>query len=151
VTTRLVIAAAILAVALAAAWWLRRRRPEGPPRDSYPVPRQLDRADFPRPDAAWLVAYFSSEICSSCRGLGPKVAVLESAAVVTCELDAAVRRDLHERYDVSAIPMIVVADAEGVVRRAFFGATSATDLWASVAELRDPGTTPEPSLGALDP
>ena len=148
--TRLVIAAAILAVALAVAWWLRRRRPEGPPRDAYPVPRQLDRRDFPRPDAAWLVAYFSSEACASCQGLGPKVAVLESPTVVTCELDFVARRDLHERYDVSAIPMIVVADAEGVVRRAFVGATTATDLWASLAELRHPGSTPEPSLGALD-
>jgi hypothetical protein len=150
VLTRVVIAAAILAVALAVAWWLRRRRPEGPPRDAYPVPRQLDRRDFPRPDAAWLVAYFSSEACASCQGLGPKVAALESPAIVTCELDFVARRDLHERYDISAIPMIVVADAEGVVRRAFVGATTATDLWASLAELRQPGSTPEPSLGALD-
>jgi hypothetical protein len=78
------------------------------------------------------------------------VAVLESPAVVTCELDLGAQRDLHERYDISAIPMIVVADAEGVVRRAFIGATTATDLWASLAELRHPGSTPEPSLGALD-
>jgi Thioredoxin len=150
VTTRLVIAAAILAVALAVAWWLRRRRPEGPPRDPYPIPRQLDRQDFPRPDAAWLVAYFSSDTCDSCQGLGPKVAVLESGAVATVELDFVERRDLHDRYDISAIPMILLADAEGVVRRAFVGATTATDLWASVAEVRDPGSTPEPSLGGLE-
>lgn len=149
-TARLAIAAGILLVALAVAWWLRRRRPEGPPRDPYPIPRQLDRRDFPRPDAPWLVAYFSSEICASCRGLGPKVAVLESAAVATSELDFADRRDLHDRYDISAIPMILLADADGVVRRAFVGATTATDLWASLAELRDPGSTPEPTLGALE-
>ena len=149
-TPRLVIAAAILVVVLGVSWWLRRRRPEGPPRDTYPVPRQLDRADFTRPDAAWLVAYFSSAACDSCQGLGPKVAALESAAVATCELDAARARDLHERYDISAIPMILLADDAGVVHRAFIGATTATDLWAAVAELRAPGSTPEPALGQLD-
>ena len=46
--------------------------------------------------------------------------------------------------------MILVADAEGVVRRAFVGATSATDLWAAVAELREPGTSPEPGIGSLE-
>jgi hypothetical protein len=150
VTARLALAAAILLVALAVAWWLRRRRPEGPPRDPYPVPRQLDRRDFPRPDAPWLVAYFSSETCASCRGLAPKVAVLESAAVATSELDFSAHRDLHDRYGVSALPMILLADGDGVVRRAFVGATTATDLWASLAELRDPGSTPEPTLGALE-
>ncbi len=29
-------------------------------------------ADFPRPEAAWLVALFSSTACDSCRGLGPR-------------------------------------------------------------------------------
>lgn len=146
-TARLLIATLILLAALAVAWWLHRRRPESPPRDPYPVPRQLDRADFPRPDAPWLVAYFSSEICGSCQGLGPKVTVLESAVIATCELEYSERRDLHDRYEISAIPMILLADAAGVVRRAFVGATSATDLWAAVAELRDPGSTPEPNLG----
>jgi len=146
----LLIAAGILVVAVAVAARLRRRPPESPPRDPYPVPRQLDRHDFDRPDAEWLVAYFSSDTCDSCQGLGPKVAVLESATVATCELDFVARRDLHDRYEISAIPMILLADAAGVVRRAFIGATTATDLWAAVAELRDPGSSPEPTLGALD-
>lgn len=149
-TTRLVIAAAILAVVLVVAWWLRRRGPEGPPRDAYPVPRQLDRSDFARPEAPWLVAYFSSEVCDSCQGLGPKVTVLESATVATCEVDYSDRRDLHERYAISAIPMILLADTDGVVQRAFIGATTATDLWACLAELRERGSTPEPTLGHLD-
>jgi hypothetical protein len=43
----------------------------------------------------------------------------------------------------------VVADAQGVVRRGFVGAFTATDLWAAVAEVRAPGSTPEPDLGQV--
>ncbi len=135
--------------ALGVAWWLRRRSPHGPPRDAFPVPRQLARPDFPRPDAPWLVVYFSSETCTSCQGLGPKVTVLESEEVATCELEFAARRDLHDRYEIAAIPMILIADADGVVLRAFVGSTSATDLWAALAECREPGSTPEADLGVV--
>ncbi len=143
------IGVAIVVVGVVAATVLRRRAPAGPPRDAYPVPRQLARADFPRPETPWLVAYFSSDSCDACRTLGPKVAVLESPDVAVCEIDFSEQRALHERYEISAIPMVVVADAEGVVLRAFVGATSATDLWAAVAEARDPGSTPESGLGLL--
>jgi hypothetical protein len=140
-----VVALAVVGIA----WWLRRRDPQGPPRDAFPVPRQLARPDFPRPGAPWLVAYFSSETCASCQGLGPKVAVLESDEVATCELEFATRRDLHDRYEVAAIPMILIADADGVVLRAFVGSTSATDIWAALAECREPGSTPEADLGVV--
>ncbi|HXY92246.1 MAG TPA: hypothetical protein VEP49_07210 [Acidimicrobiia bacterium] len=147
---RLAIGAAILVVVLAVAFLMRRRRPEAPPRDVYPVPRQLDRADFPRPDTPWLVALFSSTVCESCRGLPAKVHALESEAVATCEIEASERGDLHRRYQISAIPMTLVADPDGVVRRAFVGSFTSTDLWAAVADARAPGSTPEPGIGELD-
>jgi hypothetical protein len=146
---RIAIGVAILAVVLVVAWFLRRRVPDAPPRDVYPVPRQLDRIDFPRPDAPWLVALFSSTVCDSCEGLPAKIAVLESETVATCEIEASRRGDLHRRYEISAIPMTLVADGDGVVRRAFVGAVTSTDLWAAVADARAPGSTPEPRIGRL--
>jgi hypothetical protein len=146
---RLVIAAVILVAVGVLAWYLRRRPPDAPPRDVYPVPKQLDRADFPRRDAAWLVALFSSAACDSCQGLAPKLGPLESPDVAVIEIDAESHGDLHRRYDLAAIPTTVIADGDGVVRRAFVGAFTATDLWAAVAELRRPGSTPEPDLGAV--
>jgi hypothetical protein len=74
---------------------------------------------------------------------------LASADVSVCEIEAEDRGDLHRRYDLAAIPTTIVADADGVVRRAFVGAFTATDLWAAVAEVRVPGSTPEPDLGHL--
>jgi hypothetical protein len=148
---RLGIAIGLLLIAVAIAWLLERRRPSAPPRDVYPVPRQLDRDDFPRPDAGWLVALFSSTTCDSCEGLPAKIAVLESGDVATCEVEFHEQGELHRRYEISGIPTTVVADADGVVRAAFVGVFTATDLWAAVAEARVPGSTPEPGLGALEP
>ena len=46
-------------------------------------------------------------------------------------------RELHERYEISGVPMVLIADAEGVVRQSFVGPVTATDLWAAVAGIRD--------------
>jgi hypothetical protein len=146
---RVAIGVAIVVIVLAIAWFLRRRAPDAPPRDVYPVPRQLDRNDFPRPDAPWLVALFSSTACDSCEGLPAKIAALESDTVATCEVEASGHDELHRRYEISAIPMTLVADPEGVVRRAFVGAFTSTDLWAAVADARAPGSSPEPRIGRL--
>ena len=147
---RLAVAAGLFAVVALVAWRLKQRAPDAPPRDAYPVPRQLDRADFARKEAPWLVAYFSSATCGSCQNLGPKVALLACTEVSVAECTFEKERDLHDRYEVVAIPMILIADEHGVVRKAFVGSTTATDLWAAMAECRAPGTTPEPALGNLE-
>jgi thiol-disulfide isomerase/thioredoxin len=148
-TVRLVVAAGLLIVAIAVAWWLNRRRPAAPPRDAYPIPRQLDRADFVRPQAPWLVVLFSSSTCDSCARMAPKVKALESADVAIEEVEYTAHPALHERYAIAGVPTIVLADGAGVVHNGFIGPVSATDLWAAVAEMREPGVTPEPGLGAL--
>jgi len=150
VTVRLIVAAALLLVALVVAWRLRARpAPAEPVRPPGDIPRQLHRADFDRPDAPWLVALFSSATCDSCAVMATKVAVLASDDVVVCRVEYPSARELHERYAIESVPLVVVADADGVTRGAFLGPTSATDLWAAVAELRFPGSTPEPELGSL--
>ena len=120
-----------------------------PINDTYPVPRQLHRQDFPNPDAPWLVALFTSESCDGCAPMRSKVDVLASREVAVCELSFPEERELHDRYAISGVPMVLVADAEGVVLRAFVGPTSATDLWAAVASARDITADVDPGLGAL--
>ena len=135
---RIGIAVVLLLVAVVVAVVLERRRKAAasPVRDPYPVPRQLFRADFPSPDAPWLVALFSSRTCDSCAAMREKVMALASPEVAVCDLEYSATRSLHERYEVSGVPMVLVADADGVVRRSFVGPVSATDLWAAVAEAR---------------
>ncbi|MEZ5139849.1 MAG: hypothetical protein R2711_14115 [Acidimicrobiales bacterium] len=79
---------------------------------------------------------------SACADVREKAAALASDEVAVVELDAVAQRDLHERYGIDAVPMVLVADAGGIVRRDFVGPVTATDLWAAVAELREPGSVP---------
>jgi hypothetical protein len=134
---RVLIAAAVVIVAVVVALVLERRRPEAPTQGNWTVPAQLDRADFARPDAPWLVAVFTSATCDSCARTIEQARVLASDAVAVDEAEVKARPDLHRRYHIDAVPIVVVADAEGVVRKSFTGPPSATDLWAAVAGVRD--------------
>lgn len=140
---RLLIALVIVAAAVAVASVARRRRtPDAPTQRRYNVPEQLDRADFDRPDAPWLVAVFTSDTCDKCTEVAAKAAVLSSDDVVVQNLEFVSQRDIHDRYRIDAVPTLVIADADGVTRQSFLGPMTATDLWAAMAEVRDPGSTP---------
>ena len=136
---RIGIGAALLVVAVIVAFVVERRRKEtaAPIRDSYPVPRQLHRPDFPQPEAPWLVALFSSSTCDSCASMREKVLALASSEVAVCDIEFSQARELHERYGISGVPMVLITDGDGVVRRSFVGPVTATDLWAAVAEVRE--------------
>lgn len=129
-------------VAMAAVVLSRRRTTDAPSQPSWSTPAQLDRSDFDRPDAPWLVAVFSSSTCSSCAATVAKARVLESGEVAVQDVEVGRFADLHRRYRIEAVPIVVIADQAGVVRAGFVGPMSATDLWASVAEVRSPGSTP---------
>lgn len=145
---RLAIALVLVAVAVAVAVVLERRKPAPPTQPTrWEVPTQLDRDDFEHRDRPWLVAVFTSATCDSCAKVVPKAQVLASDTVGVVEVPYQTHKDLHRRYNVDAVPTLVVADPEGVVQASFIGVPTATDLWAAVAEAREPGTSPEPQLG----
>jgi hypothetical protein len=110
---------------------------------------QLDRTDFREPTAPWLVVVFSSSKCRMCADVAAKAGVLACDEVAIDDVSFDDRRDLHERYSITAVPTLVVVDSAGVTRAAFLGPVTATDLWAAVAEARQPGSSPEPGLGAV--
>ena len=145
---RLIIAAVIVAAVAVVALLARvRRTPDAPTQRRFTVPQQLDRADFTRPDAPWLVAVFTSATCDVCAAVVDRAQVLESNQVAVVEIEYGGDKQLHEKYDIDAVPSVVVCDAAGVTRASFLGPVNSTDLWAAVAEARDPGSTPEPDLG----
>jgi hypothetical protein len=140
---RLLVAVVIVAVVAVIAVVVRRRRtPDAPTQRRYTAPTQLDRADFDGSAAPWLVAVFTSATCAVCHDVVTKARVLASDDVAVVEVEFGAQRAVHERYSIDAVPTTVVADAQGVAVASFLGPVTATDLWAAVAEARDPGSTP---------
>jgi hypothetical protein len=135
---RVVIVVAVVVVAFVVARLAQRRAPDAPTRTGQ-CPAQLDRADFSRPSAPWLLAVFTSATCEVCADTWKKVAPFESDEVAVQRIDFPAARALHDRYAVDSVPMVLVVDDGGVVRRSFVGPVSAADLHTAVTGVRGDG------------
>jgi hypothetical protein len=131
-------------VAIGVSIVLRRRATDAPTQGGFEMPTQLDRGDFISPEAPWLVAIFTSSTCDACADVATKAMVLASSDVAVQRIDYVDEPSLHKRYKIDAVPTLVIVDQQGVVKNGFIGPMKAQDLWAAVAECRDPGSTPDP-------
>ena len=94
--------------------------------------------------APWLVLVLTSATCDSCHDVVAKAEPLRSTEVAVIELSVQAHPDFHRAYSIDAVPLTLIADSDGWVRHTFTGPVSATHLWAAVAEVREPGSTPGP-------
>lgn len=134
---QLLIVAGVALIALGVGWYMQRQKPDAPPPTSHTVPEQLDRNDFARPEAPWLVAVFTSETCTSCAKVWQAAQLVDSDDVAVQNVEVSADKALHDRYAITAVPLVAVVDAAGVTQRSFLGPPTAADLWAALAELRD--------------
>ncbi|PHX73143.1 MAG: hypothetical protein CK521_00340 [Acidimicrobium sp.] len=139
---RILTVAGAMFIALVVSWFLRRRQNDAPTQGGFELPVQLDRNDFASPEAPWLVVVFTSATCGTCNDVASKAEVLSSQDVVVVRVDYTTDPQMHSRYKIEAVPALVVADKAGVVKVGFLGPIKAQDLWAAVAECREPGSSP---------
>ena len=125
-------------VALTALVLRRRSAVDAPTQKVFTAPTQIDRSDFPTAEHQWMVAVFTAQTCHVCADMLAKAQVVASTSVSVVELEYSVFKDLHGKYNIEAVPTIIVADERGVVHKSFIGPVSATDLWAGVASAREP-------------
>jgi hypothetical protein len=135
--SRLAIALALVVIAVVVALVIERRRPAPPTQPTWAVPSQVDRDDFDRPDLPWLLIVFTSATCTTCAGVWTRVRPLENEQVAVQEVEAVLRKDLHQRYAIDVVPMLLVVDREGVVRGSLVGPASAEEIWGAVSDVRD--------------
>lgn len=128
----------VLVVACGAALFgvLSQRLRDAPTQPVHESPTQIDRADFAQPSTPWLVVVFTSATCQTCADIEAKARVLESKSVAVHISEFSAQRDLHRRYNIEAVPTLLLVDPEGVVRQSFLGPVTATDLWAALARVR---------------
>lgn len=136
--TQLIIVAAVAAVALGVGWYMQQQAPDAPTgTPNHKTPDQIDRDDFTRPDTPWLVAVFTSATCQTCAKVWTSTQLVESDEVAIQNIEVVDDKSLHDRYEITAVPAVIIADTQGVVRASFLGPPSSADLWAKIAEVRD--------------
>ena len=119
------IVAIVAVVAGAIAFVVNGRRPDAPSTPHFAAPQQLDRSDFDLPERPWLLALFSSETCLSCHDARHVLGQLDFPSIVVHDLPVEQHKPIHDRYGVDAVPIVVLADTEGVVRWSWLGAPPA--------------------------
>lgn len=80
---------------------------------------------------------FTSATCETCAKVWTSTQLVESTEVAIQNVEVTADKALHDRYDITAVPSVVIADAQGVARASFLGPPSSADLWAKLAEVRE--------------
>ncbi|MCH7788521.1 MAG: hypothetical protein IH940_03675 [Acidobacteria bacterium] len=136
---KLLIVLFIASTAFAIAFWANRKRNASPvhPRREHTVPAQLDRLDFTKPSARWLIVVFSSSTCQACAEVLATAASFAGPDVAVQDVEFARDRHLHDRYGIDTVPTTVLVDLDGAVRAHWLGHVDSAEL---LTRLADPET-----------
>ena len=99
-----------------------RRQPDSPSVPKSILPYQLDRSDFNGPSIEWIFVLFTSDTCDACDLALDEVSKISLPNVVVQNIDYATNNSLHVRYEIDAVPILLLADQQGIVQWSFAGA-----------------------------
>ena len=98
----------------------------------WSIPGHLSREDFGFTNEPWLVVIFSSESCETCKPLVAESMKLSSLGIAIQEIAVETNKDLHEKYSIGAVPMLLLVDKFGVVRSSHLGPTNSEEVRNSI-------------------
>ena len=109
------------AFAISVAYIANNRRTDSPsvPKSSLPI--QVDRNDFEMPVMKWLLVFFSSESCSSCIQVRETLSDIPLNSIHIQEVSFPQEKNLHNRYAINSVPIVLIANLEGVVTWSYAG------------------------------
>ena len=98
-----------------------RRVPDRPSVPKSILPYQLDRSDFNDSNVEWIFVLFTSDTCDACASVLNEVSKISLQNVVVQNIDYASNKSLHVRYEIDAVPILLLADRKGIVKWSFAG------------------------------
>tara|TARA_B100000929_G_scaffold155973_1_gene123580 strand:- start:7320 stop:7748 length:429 start_codon:yes stop_codon:yes gene_type:complete len=119
--SRLIVLVVLSSGAFLAAVLLRKLNYRNFVTSGWSIPGYLRREDFGFLNEPWLVVIFSSESCETCKPVVTEGMKLTSLGIAIQEVAAETNRGLHEKYDIDAVPMLLLVDKFGVVRSSHLG------------------------------
>ena len=131
--TRALLALALGASAVIIGFLVNRRRVHTSAAPGVRIPDRVARADFARPDARALVVVFTSASCVTCAAMLSAATAVRSDEVAVDETEVGARPEVHERYEIDAVPIALVVDRTGIVRASFAGSVTADELRDALA------------------
>ncbi|GIU85320.1 MAG: hypothetical protein KatS3mg008_2095 [Acidimicrobiales bacterium] len=119
---------------------LRRRGSQDAGLDLHGVPVHLEPADLGLSPSEWALVVFTDSECASCASTVRSAREKTAGRVALVEVDYRIRPDLHEKYRVDAVPMLLLVADDGTVDSWFVGPPTDHDL----AEMVDRVPASEP-------
>jgi len=101
-------------------------------KSGWSIPGHLSREDFGFLYEPWLVVIFSSESCETCKPVVAEGMKLASLGIAIQEVAAETNKGLHEKYDIDAVPMLLLVDKFGVVRSSHLGPINFDEVKKSI-------------------
>ena len=98
----------------------------------WSIPGHLSREDFSFLNEPWLVVIFSSESCETCKPAVAEGMKLASLGIAIQEVTAETNKGLHRKYDIDAVPMLLLVDKFGVVRSSHLGPSDFDEVKKSI-------------------
>jgi hypothetical protein len=128
----------VVAACLGLILYSRSKKPSPTSTTHYDAPSHIERGDFPDATTEVFAVAFTSASCESCHDIVTKLKAAQTSqvdiSIVEYEDDHG--KTLHKKYDIEAVPTVVICDSNGTTQKAFLGAVTATDLWAGLAQVR---------------
>jgi len=121
-------------VALIVSTLARRHASPAETGSDHHIPDHLDGTDFNNSDGRRMLVVFSSNKCDTCAVVVESAMQLDFPWLMVEVVDIESRERLHNKYDIDAVPITLLADTSGHVVKSFLGPAGLALMKQAIAD-----------------